>query len=116
MTPFGSRFITRIRTGKPAYSYTPMRTADGREYWPVFEDIPAVQAASGPAPTPKPQAGGDHRVLYYRNPMGLPDTSSKPKRDAMGMEYLPVYADDGAKDDPPGTVKISPGRLQTLGV
>jgi Cu(I)/Ag(I) efflux system membrane fusion protein len=55
-------------------------------------------------------------VLYYRNPMGLADTSPRPKKDAMGMAYLPVYADEGAQDDPPGTVRINPGRLQTLGV
>jgi Cu(I)/Ag(I) efflux system membrane fusion protein len=65
---------------------------------------------------PKPQQSSDHRVLYYRNPMGLPDTSPAPKKDAMGMDYLPVYADEGGQDDPPGTVRISPGRLQTLGV
>jgi Cu(I)/Ag(I) efflux system membrane fusion protein len=65
---------------------------------------------------PKPQQSSGHRVLYYRNPMGLPDTSSVPKKDAMGMDYLPVYADEGGQDDLPGTVRISPGRLQTLGV
>ncbi|MEI9983547.1 MAG: efflux RND transporter periplasmic adaptor subunit [Aliidongia sp.] len=58
----------------------------------------------------------DHRILYYRNPMGLPDTSPKPKKDSMGMDYLPVYVDDAAQGDVPGTVRISPGRLQTLGV
>ena len=31
------------------------------------------------------------RILYYRNPMGLPDTSPVPKKDSMGMDYLPVY-------------------------
>jgi membrane fusion protein, copper/silver efflux system len=34
----------------------------------------------------------------------------------MGMDYLPVYADEGTQGDPPGTVRISPGRLQTLSV
>jgi membrane fusion protein, copper/silver efflux system len=34
----------------------------------------------------------------------------------MGMDYLPVYSDDGAQGDASGTVRISPGRLQTLGV
>ncbi len=34
----------------------------------------------------------------------------------MGMEYIPVYADEGAAGDPPGTVRITPGRIQTLGV
>ncbi|MDY0885878.1 efflux RND transporter periplasmic adaptor subunit [Dongia soli] len=64
----------------------------------------------------KQSATGERRILYYRNPMGLPDTSQTPKKDQMGMDYLPVYADEGGQDDPPGTVRISPGRLQTLGV
>ena len=35
------------------------------------------------------------KILYYRNPMGLPDTSTVPKKDSMGMDYLPVY-EEGA--------------------
>ena len=34
------------------------------------------------------------KVLYYRNPMGLPDTSPTPKKDPMGMDYIPVYEGD----------------------
>jgi len=102
--------------GKPVYASAPKKTADGRDYRPVFEDGPAAEAAAKPSAPPKRAASSDHRVLYYRNPMGLPDTSPKPKKDSMGMEYLPVYADDGAQGDPPGTVRITPGRLQTLGV
>lgn len=101
--------------GKPFYAAGPKKAADGRDYRPVFEDQPAAEAASL-AQTTKPTTGGDHRILYYRNPMGLPDTSPKPKKDAMGMDYLPVYADESTEGDPPGTVRISPGRLQTLGV
>jgi Cu(I)/Ag(I) efflux system membrane fusion protein len=37
---------------------------------------------------------GERKVLYYRNPMGLPDTSPTPKKDSMGMDYVAVYADD----------------------
>ena len=37
----------------------------------------------------------ERKVLYYRNPMGLPDTSPVPKKDPMGMDYIPVYADKG---------------------
>ena len=46
--------------------------------------------------------------------MGLPDTSPVPKKDSMGMAYTPVYAADVA--GPPGSVTISPERVQTLGV
>jgi Cu(I)/Ag(I) efflux system membrane fusion protein len=46
--------------------------------------------------------------------MGLPDTSPVPKKDSMGMDYIPVYAEDTAEDT--GTVRISPERVQVLGV
>ncbi len=37
----------------------------------------------------------ERKVKFYRNPMGLPDTSPTPKKDAMGMDYIPVYEDEG---------------------
>lgn len=105
---------------KPFYAPGPKKTTGGRDYVPVFEDsstlvstAPASTASPSNASAAKPS---DHRVLYYRNPMGLPDTSPKPKNDSMGMAYLPVYADEGTQGDPPGTVRISPGKIQTLGV
>ncbi len=55
------------------------------------------------------------KPLYYRNPMGLPDTSPVPKKDEMGMDYIPVYAEDEA-NAAPGAVALSPARIQTLGV
>ena len=45
--------------------------------------------------------------------MGLADTSPVPKKDAMGMDYVPVFAGDEAE---PGRVRIGADRLQTLGV
>ncbi|MBI3700559.1 MAG: efflux RND transporter periplasmic adaptor subunit [Afipia sp.] len=57
--------------------------------------------------------GGDSkRIKYYRNPMGLPDTSPMPKKDNMGMDYLPVY--DG-EDTDDASVKFSPGKIQKTG-
>jgi Cu(I)/Ag(I) efflux system membrane fusion protein len=53
------------------------------------------------------------RILYYKNPMGHPDTSPVPKKDDMGMDYIPVYE---GEDDDSGAVKVSPGRMQLLGV
>ena len=40
---------------------------------------------------PSAPAKAERKVLYYRNPMGLPDTSPVPKKDWMGMDYIPVY-------------------------
>jgi membrane fusion protein, copper/silver efflux system len=65
----------------------------------------------GAATTP---AGGDgKKLLYYRNPMGLPDTSPTPKKDSMGMDYIPVYA---GEDKDGSTIKLAPGKLQRTGV
>ena len=55
------------------------------------------------------------KILYYRNPMGLPDTSPVPKKDSMGMDYIPVY-EGGEKPAVPGTVEMSPQKVQKLGV
>jgi len=57
--------------------------------------------------------GSEKRIKYYRNPMGLPDTSPTPKLDNMGMDYLPVYEGDDTDD---GSVKFSPGKIQKTGV
>ena len=59
----------------------------------------------------------EKKLLYYRNPMGLPDTSPTPKKDPMGMDYIPVYA--GGSDDEPASgnqVKLSTDKVQKLGV
>jgi membrane fusion protein, copper/silver efflux system len=57
---------------------------------------------------------GERVILYYRNPMGLPDTSPVPKKDSMGMDYIPVYADENTGEA--GVVRMDPSRIQTLGV
>jgi Cu(I)/Ag(I) efflux system membrane fusion protein len=65
-------------------------------------------AATGAATAP-----ADRKIKYYRNPMGLSDVSTTPKKDSMGMDYIPVYEGD---DSDEGTVKVSPGRIQRSGV
>ena len=85
---------------------------------PVAGSVPppageAAGAGSGATASSAHQAG-ERQILYYRNPMGLPDTSPVPKKDSMGMDYIPVYADE-AQDDA-GVVRVSPARMQTLGV
>jgi len=56
--------------------------------------------------------GHERKVKYYRNPMGLPDTSPVPKKDSMGMDYIAVY--DG-EDGDDGSVRLSPGKIQRTG-
>ena len=57
----------------------------------------------------------ERKVLYYRNPMGLPDTSPVPKKDPMGMDYIAVYEGEETPAKA-GTVKISLDKVQLLGV
>lgn len=95
--------------GKPDYSPEPKKTADGRDYQPVF----ASDDAHSDKASPTPAAGDNRKIKYYRNPMGLPDTSPVPKKDSMGMDYIAVYEGDDTDD---GTVKLSPGKIQRSGV
>lgn len=53
--------------------------------------------------------------LYYRHPMNPEITSPEPAKDDMGMDYIPVYA-DGGQETVPGTVKIDPVTMQSMGV
>jgi len=61
-----------------------------------------------------PAKDGARRIIYYRNPMGLPDVSPVPKKDSMGMDYIPVYEDETG--GPAGSVRISPEKVQRAGV
>jgi Cu(I)/Ag(I) efflux system membrane fusion protein len=103
--------------GLPNYSPTPKKASSGKAYSAVrsSEDLSfeekAPEAKSSEAMAAK---GGDpHRIKYYRNPMGLPDKSATPKKDNMGMDYLPVYEDD---QDDGSSIKVSAGKLQKAGV
>ena len=94
-------------SGKPDYSPTPKKDAQGRDYVPVFAEPDTPSAA--------PQAAATEcKILYYRNPMGLPDTSPVPKKDSMAMDYIPVCAEEAGSGA--GRVTIAPERLQMLGV
>jgi Cu(I)/Ag(I) efflux system membrane fusion protein len=98
--------------GKPLYSPTPKKTPDGRDYRAVpasadvgFDEPEQPAAAAAEVKT-------ERKIKYYRNPMGLPDTSAVPKKDSMGMDYIPVYEGEDSDD---GSVKLSPGKIQRTG-
>jgi len=95
--------------GRPSYSLTPKKTSDGRDYRAVRANADAGFEATANAA----RASADRKIKFYRNPMGLPDTSSVPKKDSMGMDYIPVFEGDDSDD---GSVKISAGKIQRTGV
>lgn len=83
-----------------------MAAASGAGYWLGMQWVePASVSAAA--------ARGERAVLYYRNPMGLPDTSPVPRKDSMGMDYVPVYADEEVAA---GKISISSDKVQKLGV
>ena len=114
--------------GGSATATAPRKDSMGMDFLPIYPSqiapvLPPLPQRRGDADTPEaaPQIAeaptgtppGDRRILYYRNPMGLPDTSPVPKKDSMGMDYLPVYEGEGNED---GVIKLSPGRIQRSGV
>ena len=97
--------------GKPEFSPVPKTTPDGRPYRPVMA---SEDTSLDSAPKPVDRDSGKKRILYYRNPMGLPDTSPVPKKDGMGMDYIAVY--EGGDQDDGKTVKVSLDKIQRSGV
>ncbi len=99
--------------------------AGGGGYWMGNRGAGSqVTASSVTAGTTVPVDGvakKERKLLYYRNPMGLPDTSPTPKKDPMGMDYIAVFEgeeDGGDSSAPanPNQVKISTEKVQKLGV
>jgi len=99
--------------------------AGGGYWWGGRATVPAT--AVSPPTQPVAAAGkAERKLLFYRNPMGLPDTSPTPKKDPMGMDYIAVFAgeEDGEegkeeKNKTPGSakqIKIGTEKVQKLGV
>ncbi|MBK9522780.1 MAG: efflux RND transporter periplasmic adaptor subunit [Rhodocyclaceae bacterium] len=91
---------------------TAIGIAGGLGYWGGQRShlsVAPVATAESPEPAKK--------ILFYRNPMGLADTSPVPKKDSMGMDYIAVF--DNEKDEAPtatNQIKISTEKVQKLGV
>jgi len=107
----------------PSYSAVPTDTTDGRPFVAVhasedvhFDEVAAAESTDTAMAAPSelgPKPEGEKHIKFYRNPMGLPDTSPVPKKDSMGMDYIPVFTGD---DQDGSTLKLSPGKLQRTGV
>ncbi|MCO6389323.1 efflux RND transporter periplasmic adaptor subunit [Aliihoeflea sp. 40Bstr573] len=111
----GKILYYRHPDGKAAYSAVATKTAEGTPFVPVYEDEDVMLGEGGPVPPGKSASTSpdNGEILYYRNPMGLADTSPVPKKDWMGMDYIPVYEGDGQDDS---AIRISTGKVQRTGV
>jgi len=82
--------------------------------------VGALESVSGTG-APAASAPKERKLRFYRNPMGLADTSPTPKKDPMGMDYIAVY--EGEEEDTPGAtpgsakqLKFSAEKIQKMGV
>lgn len=82
----------------------------------VYTSKPAPPAHEKKVEPPKTERA-ERKVLFYRNPMNPSVTSPTPMKDPMGMDYIPVYEEEGApKAEAPGTVRITTEKIQKIGV
>jgi Cu(I)/Ag(I) efflux system membrane fusion protein len=103
----------RDAMGGPEISLAPKKDSMGIDFLPVrAPDLASVlpPLAGGAPASREPET---KRILYYRNPMGLADVSPVPKKDAMGMDYRPVYEGEDADSS---SVHIAAGKVQRTGV
>ncbi|MGZ9722067.1 efflux RND transporter periplasmic adaptor subunit [Rhizobium miluonense] len=118
--PAGAIIYYRHPDGLPQFSSVPRDANDGRPFVSVrasedvsFDDKENASSSTKTTDAALPVPSHKGRILYYRNPMGLPDTSKVPKKDSMGMDYIAVYEGEQANSS---TVKVSLGKLQRTGV
>lgn len=97
-----------MKTNIVATAVVALLVGAGTGYW--------ISAARTPQPAAQKQSAAERRPLFYRNPMNPAITSPIPAKDEMGMDYVPVYANDNAGTAPAGTVRIDPTVVQDIGV
>ena len=96
--------MTPLKTGLLAGLALALGTLIGsRIDWPAPDD----SASSG--------TGDSGEPLYWVAPMDPDYRRDGPGKSPMGMDLVPVYADDAGADRP-GTVRISPNVVNNLGV
>jgi Cu(I)/Ag(I) efflux system membrane fusion protein len=101
--------LYRDPMGGPELSATPKKDGMGMDFLPVrASELAGRLPALGGAPAP-----AEKRILYYRNPMGLADVSATPRKDTMGMDYIPVHESD---ESDASVIKLSPGKVQRIGM
>ena len=102
-----------------AVSAAVLAAAVGAGYWLGQSGHPSPDATASATIAGAPDtASKKPKLLYYRNPMGLPDTSPVPKKDPMGMDYIAVFEGELADESSasPNQVNFSTQKVQKLGV
>jgi len=99
----------------PEHHYNkPGKAPDGMDLVPMYADqvTPPAQNASGVT-----ASKSERKILYWYDPMHPQYKSDKPgKAPDCGMELVPKYANDQPSSMAPGSVMISAGKQQLIGV
>ncbi|HEU4381985.1 MAG TPA: efflux RND transporter periplasmic adaptor subunit [Anaeromyxobacteraceae bacterium] len=88
----------------------------------IVQDHPGECPICGMQLVPMQEGGGakgERTIAFYRSPMDPKQTSPVPRKDEMGMDYLPVYEDEvhgGGAVEGLATVNIDPARQQLIGL
>ena len=112
-----------MKTATTALAIAVLGAVGAGSYWlgtrsPALAHDAAAAPAAAVVGSPAAGTVKPRKLLYYRNPMGLADTSPTPKKDPMGMDYVAVYADEEAVGEPAAAnqIRISTEKVQKLGV
>jgi Cu(I)/Ag(I) efflux system membrane fusion protein len=108
---------------KPVFYQCPMHpavTSDHPGDCPIC-GMKLVEAKADEPGTDTAAKPGERRIAFYRSPMNPSQTSPEPRKDEMGMDYLPVYDDElaaghGATPAGRATVTIDSARQQLIGL
>jgi Cu(I)/Ag(I) efflux system membrane fusion protein len=111
---------TKVAADKPLYQCPmhPTITSDHPGDCPIcgmkLVEVKGAAKEAAEAGTP------ERKALFYRSPMDPSQTSPTPRKDEMGMDYIPVYADEvagnGSRVKGLATVIIDPARQQLIGL
>jgi len=113
MSEIENRKTGRVMATAMVAALAGLAVGAGTMLWVRNGTSPIVGVDAAPAKLSGPCAGKPAKL--YRNPMGAPDTSPIPKKDSMGMDYVPVCEDEGASEGE-SIVNVSLDRVQRLGV
>jgi membrane fusion protein, copper/silver efflux system len=126
----GGAAVLATRGGE-RHEHAPAATAEQKPLYvcPMHPSVTADHPSDCPicgmklvkaAQSPDAAAKGPRKVAFYRSPMDPKQTSPTPRKDEMGMDYLPVYDDEvkgGATPvDGLAVVNIDPQRQQLIGL
>jgi Cu(I)/Ag(I) efflux system membrane fusion protein len=132
--PEGNELVPVYPTGTPGQPSAPAVVAQAPKkegevkYWhcPMHPEI--IQTHPGTCPkcgmelvpftppkeTPAPEAKKERKIKYWVSPMDPGYIRDKPGKAPCGMDLVPVYEEVG--EETPGTIKISPATIQSMGV